>query len=186
MRRNHPPEGPEPDWTCPVCEVGVMGERCPECNRDYEAAKQIHREQMEYKLAKFTTMLEEQDAFNFGKDQLRNITYEGNSVKVTPRFPVSVSDILKLPGVKDVALSRESEDHILIDYKHEDEPANDYTEPDLSEFIERVQLLANRHGPSRAARMVHAMLNDDYGRYDTESVENLAVRALAEYWKYER
>lgn len=175
-------ETPEPDWHCQVCDTGVRGTRCPECGRDAETAEEARADQMAEKIGNFLTMLEEQDAFNFGEDQISEITYEGDAIKLIPRFRLSMSNVLTLPGVEDVALSREGEEYILIRY-------NPDRDENLRDFIEQVQLLANRHGPSRAARMVEARMGDDdqwKERYDVDSTESVATGRIASLWKYLR
>lgn len=194
MRRRErpvePPTGPTPNWTCPMCETPVMSGDCPRCNLSEEEAEETHEYLMESRIEQFKDLLEEQDVFNFGMKQVREVDYEGQSLKVRPGFRVSIDDLLRLPGVHDVTVEpscakRDESTWLLIRY----EPDDTATEDELSRFIESVQMLANRHGPTRCARMVTRFMDGDDEwdeRYDADSAERLAVKNIVQAWEYER
>lgn len=161
-----------------------MGSTCGECERNSDEAQAAYEQMMERRVEQFKNMLEEQDTSNFKPKQIREIEYEGHSLKVKPRFRVSMSKVLKLPGVKEVTLNpRRNEGWLLIRYEPDDEG------PNIQRFIEEIQVLANRNGPTRAGRMVWRYMNGDEQweeRYEPTTKESLAVKSIVEKLKYDR
>lgn len=97
----------EPNYMCPTCGNGCVGNYCPNCELTYEEAVEEMKRQWQEKKEEFL-----QACFDHGvarpdpHGNRESLDFEeievGDSIKIVPRFTIIVSELMEIPGVEDI------------------------------------------------------------------------------------